>query len=172
MDHYLPHGIERRYVMSDNRPGRKSFELREPKDMRYAGKAADSELAKELLKLIGIGVAGGIATIAGARKFGEQLLDLQDESARKAEEQRERYKAAVREAVANEIEAEYEQSDDELTLTPSPLAEQPPAVDLVLESAVPKSPGEITFEGQEDAEDRLARAMAEYDAAMDEAALK
>lgn len=157
--------------MSDSKKsGLKSYELRPSKDMRAAGRAADSELAEELLKLIAIGVAGGIATIAGAKKLGESLQGMQEEAARKAEEQRQRYKEAVRQAVANEVETEYEEDDSYLTLKPSPLEEQPEAVDLVLESTVTAPKAELRFDGQEEAEKKIADAMAEYDAAMDAAA--
>ncbi len=156
--------------MSDKKSGLKSYELRPSKDMRAAGRAADSALAEELLKLIAIGVAGGIATIAGAKKLGESLQEMQAEAVRKAEEQRERYKEAVRQVVANEIETEYETDDSDLTLRPSPLEEQPAAVDLVLESSVSAPKAVLSFDGQEEAEKRIADAMTEYDAAMDEAA--
>lgn len=155
--------------MSDNR---KSYDLKPPKDMRSAGRAADSELAEDLLKLIAIGIAGGIATIAGAKKFGEKLQDMQEDAARRAVELRDKYRNAVREIVANEIETEYGAmaGNPELTLTPSPLEEQPVGVDLILESAVNKTADELTFDGQEEAEKRVADAMADYDEAMDEAA--
>ena len=161
--------------MPDNRrpddTGRKTYELRDPRYLREAGRPADSDLAEELLKLIAIGVAGGIATIAGARKLGEGLQYIQTESARRAEEQRERYRQAVRQAVANEVEIEYETEavQNDLTLTPSPLEEQPVSVDLILEGSIVK-PEEIRFEGQDDAELRLEEAMKAYDTAMDEAA--
>ena len=155
--------------MADNR---KSYDLKSPKDMRHAGRPADSDLAEELLKLIAIGVAGGIATIAGAKKFGEKLQDMQEEAAKKAEAQREKYKEAVRKAVADEVEMEYENAEREeaITMRPSPLEEQPEEVDLILETTVNKTDSELTFEGQDEAEKRVADAMSAYDDAMDEAA--
>ena len=94
------------------RPGQKSYELRQPEGMRYAGRPADSDLAESLLKMIAVGVAGGIALIAGAKKLGEELQDIQEDIASKYKEQREAYKQAVRAAVANEIETEYETGSD------------------------------------------------------------
>ena len=110
--------------MADNR---KSFDLRPSKDMRNAGRVPDSELAEELLKLIAIGVAAGITLIQGAKKFGEKLQDMQEEAEIKLEQQRKKYKDAVRQVVANEVETEYENddTDPDLTLKPSPLEEQP-----------------------------------------------
>lgn len=155
--------------MPDNK---KSFDLRTSDKMRYAGKPADSDLAEELIKLIGIAVAGGIALITGAKKFGESLQNMQSEAERKAEEQRQRYKEAVRQAVENEVETEYEAERDEggLFMTPSPLEEQPETVDIILEASPEEEAAELGFEGQEEAEKKIENAMAEYDAAMDEAA--
>lgn len=159
--------------MPDNKnSGRKSFDLKPSKDMRFAGKPADSDLVEELLKLIAIGVAGGIALITGAKKFGEGLQDMQSEAEKKTEEQRQKYKEAVRQAVENEVAVEYEAERQEsgLTMTPSPLAEQPMSVNLELEASPAEPMSEITFDGQEEAEKRVADAMSEYGAAMDEAA--
>ena len=119
---------------------RKSFDLNIPEGMKNAGRAPDSDLARELLKLIAIGVVGGISLITGAKKFGEELQGKQEEAAKKAEEQREKYKEAVRQAVANEVEPEYEaqREEDDIFLKPSPLEEQPESVDALLEAAARK----------------------------------
>ena len=156
----------------DNRDGRKSYELRPSKSMREAGLRADRDLAEALLKVIAIGLAGGIATIAGAKKFGEELQDAEERKAQRMEEERAAYRRAVRRIAENEFEIEYEalKDNNELTLSPSPLAEQPESVDLLLESSVHDPLMDLTFDGQEEAEARFAEAMAEYDAAMDDAA--
>ena len=186
------------------RPGRKSYELREPRDMRNAGRPADAELAEDLLKALAVGVAGGIATIAGAKKIGEGLQTLQEEADRKAEEQREAYREAVRQATANDIEFEYETlregdgeelvidtelaeaetedlsgdependagyAGDELVLSPEAPEERESSGELTLEAESIAGPEEIRIDDQEIMEERLANAMAEYDAAMDDAA--
>jgi hypothetical protein len=157
----------------DNRDGRKSYELRLSKDMRDAGLRADRDLAEALLRVIAIGLAGGIATIAGAKKFGEGLQEMQERNDRRMAEERAAYKKAVRRIAENEFEIEYEafkDDNDELTLSPSPLAEQPESVDLILESTMHDPLKELTFDGEEEAEARFAEAMKEYDAAMDDAA--
>lgn len=86
----------------------KSYELRPSRDMRNAGRAADQDLAGTLLKLIAVGVAGGIATIAGAKKVGEEIVSMQEEAARQEEARREAYRESVREATANDVDFEYE----------------------------------------------------------------
>ena len=108
----------------------KSNDLKPPKAFRDAGRPADSELAEALLRIIAIGVAGGIATIAGAKKLGEGIQSLQEDAALRLQEEREAYKRAVRAAAANEFEVEYEHvsaelPDDALELTPAPLDGQP-----------------------------------------------
>lgn len=158
--------------MPNNKPDKKSYELRPSRDMRAAGARANSDLAEALLKIIAVGVAGGIATIAGAKKLGEEIQELQESAEEKMQAQREAYKQAVRKAAENEFEIEYENYKDaeEFNLTPSPLNAQPESVDLVLEASKKKEPAfDISFEGQEEAEDKVKEAMAEYDAAMDEA---
>ena len=153
--------------------GRKPNDL---KNMKYAGRSADSELVEALLGIIAIGVAGGLAAIAGAKKLGEEIQELQEERARKLAEKKAAYKQKVREVVANEVETQYdtaaklEDPTDELILSPSPLEEQPESVELMLEASKKKPMAEITFDGQDDAEKRMESAMAEYDTAMDEAA--
>ena len=59
---------------------------------------------------------------------------------------------------------------EELILTPSLPAEQPVSSDLVLEAGDLFKAEEITFEGREEAERRIAEAMSAYDKAMDQAA--
>ncbi len=59
---------------------------------------------------------------------------------------------------------------EELVLTPSLSVEQPESADLVLEAGDIFKADEITFEGWEEAERRIAEAMSAYDKAMDEAA--
>lgn len=108
----------------------KSNDLKPPKAFRDAGRPADAELAEALLRIIAIGVAGGIATIAGAKKFGEGLQNMQEEAAARLEEERAAYKRAVKAAAANEFEVEYESMaaempDYALGLTPAPLDDQP-----------------------------------------------
>ncbi len=58
----------------------------------------------------------------------------------------------------------------ELILTPSSSGAQPVSADLVLEAGDIFKAEEITFEGQEEAERRIAEAMSAYDNAMDQAA--
>ena len=121
----------------DNRrrpDGLKSYELRPSRDMRAAGARANSDLAEALLKIIAVGVAGGIATIAGAKKLGESIVEMQDNAEDKLEAQRAAYREAVRKAAENEFEIEYEafKDEEEFNLTPSPLADQPVSVDIAL----------------------------------------
>ena len=59
---------------------------------------------------------------------------------------------------------------EELILTPSSSVVQPESVDLVLEAGDIFKAEEITFEGEEESEKRIAEAMSAYDKAMDQAA--
>ena len=59
---------------------------------------------------------------------------------------------------------------EELILTPSLSDAQSMSTDLVLEAGDIFKAEEITFEGQEEAERRMAEAMSAYDKAMDQAA--
>lgn len=59
---------------------------------------------------------------------------------------------------------------DELVLTPSSANEQHESAELVLEAGDIFKPEEITFEGEEEAEKRIAEAMSAYNTAMDQAA--
>ena len=59
---------------------------------------------------------------------------------------------------------------EELILTPSLSGEQNMSADLVLEAENIFKAEEIPFEGQEEAESRIAEAMSAYDKAMDQAA--
>ena len=59
---------------------------------------------------------------------------------------------------------------DELVLTPSSSDDIPENNDLTLEAEKIFKAEEITFEGEEDAEDRVENAMMAYDKAMDQAA--
>ena len=58
---------------------------------------------------------------------------------------------------------------EELILTPSLSGEQTMSADLVLEAEDIFKAEEITFEGQKEAESRIAEAMSAYDKAMDQA---
>ena len=58
---------------------------------------------------------------------------------------------------------------EELILTPSLSGEQNMSADLVLEADDVFKAEEITFEGQKEAESRIAEAMSAYDKAMDQA---
>lgn len=122
--------------MADNRKpnGLKSYELRPSRDMRAAGARANSDLAEALLKIIAVGLAGGIATIAGAKKLGEEILEIQDNAEEKLERQRAAYKEAVRKAAENEFEIEYDtyKDEDKVNLAPSPLDDQPDILDEIL----------------------------------------
>ena len=59
---------------------------------------------------------------------------------------------------------------DELILTPSLPAEQAKNDELILEAGDMFKAEEITFEGEEESEKRIAEAMSAYDKAMDQAA--
>lgn len=59
---------------------------------------------------------------------------------------------------------------DELILTPSPEEEQLESVELILEADTVFKAEEITFDGEDESEDRIRKAMEDYDAAMDKAA--
>ena len=58
---------------------------------------------------------------------------------------------------------------EELILTPSLSGEQTMSADLVLEAEDIFKAEEITFEGQKEAESRIAEAISAYDKAMDQA---
>lgn len=58
----------------------------------------------------------------------------------------------------------------ELILTPSPEEEQPESAELILEAERINKTSEITFDGEDESEDRIRKAMEDYDAAMDAAA--
>lgn len=62
-------------------------------------------------------------------------------------------------------------TDEELTLTPSP-EEEAESEELTLEADRIYKASEITFDGEEESEERVEKAMEEYDAAMDDAAGK
>lgn len=117
---------ERVITMADNW-GRKSTDLNVTNDMRKVGARANSDLAEALLMVIGVGIAGGAALIAGAKKLGESLQAADEESKKKLEAQREAYNEAVRKAAEHEYEIEYDihKDDEEFNMAPSPLAEQP-----------------------------------------------
>ena len=66
--------------------------------------------------------------------------------------------------------AEKTDLSDELVLTPSSSDEIPKNDDLTLEAEKIVKVEEITFEGEEDFEDRVEKAMIAYDKAMDQAA--
>jgi len=66
--------------------------------------------------------------------------------------------------------AEKADLSDELVLTPSSSDEIPESNDLTLEADNIVKAEEITFEGEEDAEERVKKAMMAYDKAMDQAA--
>ena len=59
--------------------------------------------------------------------------------------------------------------EEELTLTPSP-EEKTASEELTLEADRIYKASEITFDGEEESEERVEKAMEEYDAAMDSAA--
>lgn len=59
---------------------------------------------------------------------------------------------------------------EELTLTPSLPEEKPKNADLILEAGDIFKAEEITFEGEEESERRIAEAMSAFDKAMDQAA--
>ena len=59
---------------------------------------------------------------------------------------------------------------EELILTPSLPAEQAKNDELILEAGDMFKAEEITFEGEEESEKRIAEAMSAYDKAMDQAA--
>ena len=61
-------------------------------------------------------------------------------------------------------------TSEELILTPSLPGAKSMSADLVLEAGDIFKAEEITFEGQEEAERRIAEAMSAYDKAMDQAA--
>ena len=66
---------------------------------------------------------------------------------------------------------EEEGTAEELTLTPSP-EEKTASKELTLEADRIYKASEITFDGEEESEERVEKAMEEYDAAMDDAAGK
>ena len=66
--------------------------------------------------------------------------------------------------------AEKTDLSDEIVLTPSSSDEIPKNDDLTLEAEKIVKVEEITFEGEEDFEDRVEKAMMAYDKAMDQAA--
>lgn len=52
------------------------------KDLSKAGKRADSKFAESLLKIIAVGLIGGLATILGAKKLGEEIQNVQEKSSK------------------------------------------------------------------------------------------
>lgn len=66
--------------------------------------------------------------------------------------------------------AEEEEPVEELTLTPSAEEEEPENGELILEAERIAKDSEITFDGEDESEDRIRKAMEDYDAAMDNAA--
>lgn len=68
-------------------------------------------------------------------------------------------------------EKEAAAEEEELTLTPSP-EEKTEGEELTLEAERIYKASEITFDGEEESEERVEKAMEEYDAAMDSAAGK
>ena len=59
---------------------------------------------------------------------------------------------------------------EELMLTPSLPDDKPESADLILEAGEIFKAEEITFEGEEESENRIAEAMSAYDKAMDQSA--
>ncbi len=67
-------------------------------------------------------------------------------------------------------DSEEPEQTEELILEPSPEKEETKSGELTLEAESIRKASEITFDGEEESEDRIRKAMEEYDAAMDEAA--
>ena len=85
-----------------------------------------------------------------------------------------RYEATVPGSI-DELElhvspAEEKEPADELILMPSTEEEEPGSAELTLEAEGIIKFDEITFDGEDEAEDRIKEAMKAYDDAMDEAA--
>ena len=67
-------------------------------------------------------------------------------------------------------DSEEPESEDELILTPSTEKEEPESAELIIEAESIDKASEITFDGEDESEDRIRKSMEDYDAAMDEAA--
>lgn len=67
-------------------------------------------------------------------------------------------------------DSEEPESEDELILTPSTEKEELDSAELIIEAESIDKASEITFDGEDESEDRIRKAMEDYDAAMDEAA--
>jgi len=67
-------------------------------------------------------------------------------------------------------DSEEHELNDELLLTPSPEEEKIASGDLILEAESIKKTPEITFDDEAESEDRIRKAMEDYDASMNEAA--
>lgn len=67
-------------------------------------------------------------------------------------------------------DSEEPESEDELILTPSTEKEELESAELIIEAESIDKASEITFDGEDESEDRIRKAMEDYDAAMDEAA--
>ena len=67
--------------------------------------------------------------------------------------------------------AEKADLSDELILSPTLPEDKSESAELTLEADIIPKAEELTFEGEEDAEERIRDAMNAYDKAMDEAAL-
>ena len=67
-------------------------------------------------------------------------------------------------------DSEEPESEDELILTPSTEKEELESAELIIEAESIDKALEITFDGEDESEDRIRKAMEDYDAAMDEAA--
>ncbi len=72
--------------------------------LKEAGRMPDAELGSTLLKIVGVGVAGGAALVGGAMVLGDQIAKKQVEDYERKQAAREAQKEAVREASANDYE--------------------------------------------------------------------
>ena len=66
-------------------------------------KRGSGALAKTLLTMVGVGIAGGAALIGGGAKLGNMLLNKQASDYEKLEAQREADRQSVRDIMENEI---------------------------------------------------------------------
>lgn len=83
---------------------KKSFNFRTPSSTNIDS----AEVADALLKIIGVGVAGGILLVKGAQKVGEKLETVLTVAQDKLDERR----AADRAKVRNIVESKEEGLDD------------------------------------------------------------
>ena len=90
-NHFVDHSSEEGLKMASNKTG-----------INNINAAADRNLGSTLLKIVAYGVAGGALLISGAKRFGEVLVEKQENDYKKLEEQRAADREEIRRIVEND----------------------------------------------------------------------